>query len=126
MRPIVVVLIVLALGAGGIAAYLASNWLRSQQAPTPAQTTQQQLNTQNVLVAKRPITTGTILTTDDLQWQAWPAYGIDQERMIVQPAAGVEAQQPSQDPQQDFIGHIARRDIMSGEPMSKAMVIKQG
>src|SRR5689334_10135092 len=103
MRPIVVVLIVLALGAAVIAAYLANNWLRSQQAPTPAQTAQQQVNTQNVLVAARDITPGTILTKDDLRWQAWPASGIDADRMVVQPAPGVEAQQPGKDPQQDFL-----------------------
>jgi pilus assembly protein CpaB len=31
-----------------------------------------------------------------------------------------------QDPTKDFIDHIARRQIMSGEPMSREMVIKQG
>jgi pilus assembly protein CpaB len=51
---------------------------------------------------------------------------VDEARMIVQPAQ-VEAQQaPAQDPQQDFIDHIARRQVMAGEPMSKEMVIKQG
>jgi pilus assembly protein CpaB len=126
MRPIVVVLIVLALGAAVIAAYLANQWVRSQQAPTPAQTAQQSVDTDNVLVAARDITPGTILKPDDLRWQAWPSSGIDQDRMIVQPKPGVETQQPAQDPQQDFLEHIARRQIMSGEPMSKEMVIKQG
>jgi len=127
MRPIVVVLIVLALGAAGIAAYLANTWVRSQQAPTPAQTAQQSVDTTNVLVAARDITPGTILKPDDLQWQAWPSSGIDQDRMVVQPKPGVEAQQQGQkDPQQDFLDHIARRQVMRGEPMSKEMVIKQG
>jgi pilus assembly protein CpaB len=126
MRPIVVVLIVLALGAAVIAAYLANQWVRSQQAPTPAQTAQQQVDTQNVLVAARDITPGTVLKEDDLRWQSWPTSGIDRDRMIVQPTE-VEAQQnPGQNPQQDFIDHIARRQVMSGEPMSREMVIKQG
>jgi len=126
MRPIVVVLIVLALGAAGIAAYLANTWVRSQQAAAPTQTSQQQVNTENVLVAARDITPGTILKPDDLRWQAWPSSGVDADRMVVQPTQAVEAQQPGQNPQQDFLDHIARRQIMSGEPMSKAMVIKQG
>jgi pilus assembly protein CpaB len=126
MRPIVVVLIVLALGAAGIAAYLANTWVRSQQAPAPSQNAQQQIDTRDVLVAARDITPGTILKPDDLQWQAWPSSGVDEARMIVRPAAGVESQTPAQDPQQDFLDHIARRLVMRGEPMSKEMVIKQG
>ncbi len=122
MRPIVVVLIVLALGAAAIAAYLANQWVRSQ-APAPTPTAAQQVNTQNVLVAARDIIPGTILKPDDLRWQAWPSSGIDADRMIVEPSAQVEQ---SQNPQQDFLEHIARRQIMAGEPMSKEMVIKQG
>jgi pilus assembly protein CpaB len=126
MRPIVVVLIVLALGAAAVAAYLVNQFLNTHPAATPAQTTQQQVNTENVLVAARDITPGTVLGPDDLRWQAWPTSGVDADRMIVQPGNGVEAQQPGQDPQQDFLTHIARRQIMAGEPMSKEMVIKQG
>jgi pilus assembly protein CpaB len=44
---------------------------------------------------------------------------------VVQPPQPATAGGP-QDPQQDFIGHIARRSIMAGEPMSRGMVIKQG
>jgi pilus assembly protein CpaB len=126
MRPIVVVLIVLALGAAVIAAYLANTWVRSQQAAAPSPTNTQQVDTRNVLVAAKDITPGTILTKDDLRWQAWPTSGVDEDRMIVQPTAVEASQTPAQDPQQDFIDHIARRQVMAGEPMSKEMVIKQG
>jgi pilus assembly protein CpaB len=124
MRPIVVVLIVLALGAAAVAAYLVNQFLHSHQATAPAQTAQQQINTEDVLVAARNITTGSVLVADDLRWQPWPTSGVDAERMIVRPSGGVEPQ--GQDSQQDFVAHIARRDIMAGEPMSKQMVIKQG
>jgi pilus assembly protein CpaB len=125
MRPIVVVLIVLALGAAAVAAYLVNQFLHTQQAAAPAQTAQQQVDTRNVLVAARDIIPGAILKPDDLQWQAWPSAGVDETRMVVQPQQGVETQQPG-DPQQDFLDHIALRPIMKGEPMSKQMVIKQG
>jgi pilus assembly protein CpaB len=123
MRPIVVVLIVLALGAAGIAAYLANQWVHSQQAPTPTPTANQAVDTRDVLVAAKDIAPGAVLTKDDLRWQAWPSSGVDESRMIVRPANGVEG---AADPQQDFIDHIARREIMPGEPMAKDMVIKQG
>jgi pilus assembly protein CpaB len=101
---------------------LANQWVRSQQAPAPAQTAQQQVETESVLVAARDITPGTVLKEDDLRWQPWPSSGVDRERMVVQPTQANAAQNP----QQDFIAHIARRQIMAGEPMSKEMVIKQG
>jgi pilus assembly protein CpaB len=122
MRPIVIVLIVLALGTAGIAAFLVSQFLASQ---TPAPTTTAvQTGTQNVLVAARDIIPGTVLSPDDLRWEPWPDTLID-ERFVVQPAQ-VESQAAAPDPQQDFIDHIARRSVMAGEPMSREMVIKQG
>ena len=72
MRPIVVVLIVLALGAAAIAAYLANQWVKSN-APAPAPAAQQQVNTTDVLVAAKDILPGTVLTQDDLRWQPWPS-----------------------------------------------------
>ena len=125
MRPIVIVLIVLALGTGLIAAFLVSRYLQSQTPPPVASSTVQ-TGTQNVLVAARDIMPGTVLTDDDTRWEPWPETLID-ERFIVQPPQ-VENQAPAkgQDPKQDFLDHIARRSIMIGEPMSHEMVIKQG
>jgi pilus assembly protein CpaB len=122
MRPIVIVLIVLALGTAGIAAFLVSQFLASQT-PAPT-TTATQTGTQNVLVAARDIVPGTVLTPDDIRWEPWPETLIDQ-RFVVQPAQ-VENQAAGQDPQQEFLDRIARRSIMAGEPMSREMVIKQG
>lgn len=123
MRPIVVVLIVLALGTAGIAAFLVSQFLASQ-APAPATSTTAQTGTRNVLVAARDIAPGAILTPDDIRWEPWPDTLIDERFTVQQPQ--VENQAPAQDPQQDFLDHIARRSIMNGEPMSHEMVIKQG
>jgi pilus assembly protein CpaB len=124
MRPIVIVLIVLALGTGLIAAFLLSQFMASQ-APAPT-TTAVQTGTQNVLVAARDIMPGTILTPDDIRWEPWPETLID-ERFVVQ-APQVENQAPAagQGSQQEFLDRIARRSIMKGEPMSPEMVIKQG
>ncbi len=123
MRPIVIVLIVLALGTAGIAAFLVSQFLASQ-APAPTTTAAQATGTQNVLVAARDIAPGTVLVPDDIRWEPWPTNLID-ERFVVQPAQ-VEQQSQGADPQQEFLDRIARRSIMAGEPMSHEMVIKQG
>ncbi|WP_395018962.1 Flp pilus assembly protein CpaB [Dongia sp.] len=123
MRPIVIVLIVLALGTAAIAAFLVSQFLASQTTTAPTTQTMQ-AGTQNVLVAARDIVPGTVLSADDIRWEPWPETLID-DRFVVQPAQ-VENQAPSADPQQEFIDRIARRSIMAGEPMSREMVIKQG
>jgi pilus assembly protein CpaB len=122
MRPIVIVLIVLAVGTGLIAVYLVQKYLASVT-PAPVASTVQ-TGTQNVLVAARDIQPGNVLTVDDIRWEPWPEKLAD-ERFIVQPPQ-VENQAPAQDPQQDFLDHIAKRSIMKGEPMSREMVIKQG
>lgn len=122
MRPIVIVLIVLALGTAAIAAFLLKQYMDAQ---VPAQTAQAvQTGTRNVLVAARDIVPGAVLTADDIRWEPWPETLVD-ERFIVQPAQ-VESQAAGADPQQEFIDRIARRKIMLGEPMSREMVIKQG
>jgi len=122
MRPIVIVLIVLALGTAAIAAFLVHQFLASQT-PTPTTTTVQ-TGTINVLVAARDITPGTVLSQDDIRWEPWPETA-KQDRFIIQPVQ-VEGQAPGADPQQDFIDRVARREIKTGEPMNHDMVIKQG
>jgi pilus assembly protein CpaB len=120
MRPIVIVLIVLALGTAAIAAFLVQQFLASQT-PAPVATTVQ-TGTTNVLVAARDIVPGTVLTQEDIRWEAWPETAM-QERFITQ--TQVEGQ-AGPDAQQDFIDRVARREIKLGEPMSRDMVIKQG
>jgi pilus assembly protein CpaB len=122
MRPIVIVLIVLALGTAGIAAFLVSQFLASQ---TPAPTTTAvQTGTTNVLVAAKDIAPGTVLAEADIRWEPWPKDLVD-ERFVKQPEQ-IENQPAGADPRQDFLDRIAKRSIMAGEPMSHDMVIKQG
>jgi pilus assembly protein CpaB len=123
MRPIVIVLIVLALGTALIAAYLVSQFLASQT-PAQNQTAAVQTDTRNVLVAAKDIMPGAVLTKEDVRWEPWPETLID-ERFVVQPVQ-VENQPAATDPQQEFIDRIAKRAIMQGEPMTPSMVIKQG
>ena len=75
-----------------------------------------QTGTQNVLVAARDLAPGTVLEESDLRWEPWPEKLVD-ARVITQPAQG-QATAGAQNPQQDFVAHIVRRSVMSGEPMS--------
>ena len=68
MKTARIVVLTIAVGAGGLAAYLASG---SDHKPQPAPVAQMQ--TVEVLVAKADIPLGKTLTANDLQWQTWPA-----------------------------------------------------
>ncbi len=63
-----IVALTIAVGAGGIAAYLASG---SDNKPSTGPVAQ--LQTVDVLVAKSDTGLGQSVTPGDLQWQAWPA-----------------------------------------------------
>jgi Flp pilus assembly protein CpaB len=64
-----IVVLAIALSAGGVAAYLASG---SDTKPPPAEPVAQ-LQTVDVLVAKSDIGLGQTVTPGDTRWQTWPA-----------------------------------------------------
>src|SRR6201993_691218 len=64
-----IIVLIIALGAGGLAAYLASG--SDNKSAAPVQPTAQ-LETVDVLVAKSDIGLGQTTKPDDLQWQTWP------------------------------------------------------
>lgn len=70
MNPARLVVLIIALGAGGVAAWLAST---SGPTPTAKAPPQQQLKTVEVLVAKADIPLGQKVDAGQLQWQSWPA-----------------------------------------------------
>ena len=63
-----IVVLAIVIGAGGIAAYLASG---SGDKPPPAEPVAQ-LPTVDVLIAKGEINLGQTVKADDMQWQTWP------------------------------------------------------
>src|SRR5947207_15639088 len=65
-----IVVLVIALSAGGVAAYLASGY---DNKPAPAAPVAEKLPTVEVLVAKIDIGLGQYVKAEDLQWQVWPA-----------------------------------------------------
>ena len=65
-----IVVLTIALGAGGVAAYLASG---PDSAPPPPTAPVAQVQTVDVLVAKSDIGLGQTVTPNDVLWQTWPA-----------------------------------------------------
>src|SRR5579883_184043 len=107
-----IVVLVIALGAGGVAAYLASG-ADSNHAPPPAPVVQ--LPTVEVLVAKTDINLGQTVKPDDLQWQVWPASTASNSfiRKSDRPEAAKE-----------LTGAIARTAMMAGEPIRDQKLVK--
>jgi pilus assembly protein CpaB len=111
MRRAQVAVLVLALGAGGVAAVLV---MRSGEpaAPPPAPP---QVATVDILVAKTDIEIGRRLSSDQVQWQPWPVTAASSEyfRQADSPGAVKEV-----------AGSITRAGFVSGEPILKAKLIR--
>jgi pilus assembly protein CpaB len=107
-----IVVLVIALGAGGVAAYLASGY---DNRPAPALPVAEKLPTVEVLVAKNDIQLGQAVKPEDLQWQAWPAATASSAfiRRDNRPEA-----------QTQIAGSIARVPLMQGEPIREQKLVK--
>jgi pilus assembly protein CpaB len=106
-----IVVLAVALGAGGIAAYLASG---SADKPAPTAPVAQ-LATIDVLVAKSDIALGQTLKPEDLQWQTWPAANASNTfiRRSEHPDAATQT-----------AGSIARAPFIAGEPIREQKLVR--
>jgi len=105
------VVLTIAIGAGGLAAYLASG---SDTRPPPTEPVAQ-LQTVDVLVAKSDISLGQTLVAEDMQWQTWPASTASSSfiRRSERPDATTQ-----------IAGSIARSPFIAGEPIREPKLIK--
>jgi pilus assembly protein CpaB len=106
-----IVVLTIALSAGGIAAYLVSN--TDKQQPTPSEPVAQ-LPTTEVLVAKAEIGLGQAIKPGDLFWQTWPDAASNVFiRRSDRPAAADQ-----------LVGSIARAPFITGEPIRDQKLVK--
>jgi pilus assembly protein CpaB len=106
-----IVVLTIALGAGGIAAYLASGAGADNRPPPPVV----QLQTVDVLVAKADISLGQSVKPEDMQWQTWPASAASNTfiRRSERPDATTQ-----------IAGSIARAPFIAGEPIREQKLVK--
>jgi pilus assembly protein CpaB len=106
-----IVVLIIALGAGGIAAYLASGFGNKSLPPEPVA----QLPTVDVLVAKSDIGLGQSVGPENLQWQTWPAATASNNfiRRNERPDATTQ-----------IAGSIARAPFIAGEPIREPKLVK--
>jgi pilus assembly protein CpaB len=110
------IVLVIALAAGGLAALLASRG----DAPPPqvvVQETKPQIETTGVLVAKEDIGIGQTITAQNTAWQIWPAESAGSQ--FIQ-------KKDSPDALNNLSGAIVRIAFAAGEPIREAKVIKAG
>jgi pilus assembly protein CpaB len=107
-----IVVLVIALGAGGVAAYLASGY---QNAPAPVLPVAEKLPTVEVLIAKNDIQLGQAVKPEDLQWQIWPQ---------ATASSAFIRRDNRPDAQTQIAGSIARVPLMQGEPIREQKLVK--
>lgn len=114
MKPARIILLLVALVAGGLAAFLVTRGGR----PAPQQVVQtelvQEAKTQ-ILVAKAPIGMGERLSAASLEWQDWPEGAVRPEYVTI--SAMPEA--PT-----DLAGAVARFEFFPGEPIREAKLVR--
>jgi len=106
-----IVVLAVALGAGGVAAYLASG---SDNKPAPTAPVAQ-LQTVDVLVAKSDIGLGQTVMPDDMQWQTWPA---------ATASSSLVRRNDRPDATTQIAGSIAREPFIAGEPIREQKLVK--
>src|SRR5215218_1283793 len=106
-----IVVLTVAICAGGVAAYLASGSDNSAPPPAPVA----QLPTVDVLVAKNDIGLGQTVKPEDVQWQTWPSA-----------TASTTFIRRNERPEgvTQVTGSIARSPFIAGEPIREQKLVK--
>lgn len=108
-----IVVLTIAVGAGGVAAYLASG---SDPKPEPvAAPVAPQIETTDVLVARGDIALGQTISPDDMQWQSWPS---------ATASSSFIRRNERSDAQTALVGSIARSPFLAGEPIRETKLVK--
>ena len=102
------VVLVIALAAGGIAAYLALNMSPGAAPEQPVVELAPQIQSQDVLVASADIGQGQRLTEDNIRWQRWPDDAIN---------PGYIQKQATPDAIKEMAGSVVRSEFVTGEPI---------
>jgi pilus assembly protein CpaB len=113
MKPARIVVLLIALAAGGIAALLAG---RSDRPANIVQAPVAPLETVDVLVASGDIGLGQPISAGDLRWQTWPAAAANNGHFVLR--------NDKPDAQNQIAGSIARSPFFAGEPIREARLIK--
>lgn len=116
-RTILVAIVALTLAAG--TAFFVQGWMTKQREALYASlpTARQESEGPKVLVARKSLPAGVILTAAHLEWKEWPEDGISKS-YIVQGKGKIT--------DKSLHGAVLRRVISAGEPLSEDRIVKSG
>ncbi len=118
MRPIQMVILLVAVGAAAGAGLLATRiGARAPEAPqqVAAQPAPPPMDLEDVLVASKDIGIGKNVDADNLVWKTWPKNGLSD---------GYIQRSSEPDAVTDLKGMLARSPILAGEPIRKAKLVR--
>lgn len=116
MRPARILLLIVAIVAGGLAAFLATRG-SAPETETVTVTEVTQESRARVLVASQPIGVGERLNEKVLEWQDWPAGAVRPEYVTIEAVP---------DATEKLTGAIARFEFFVGEPIREAKLARAG
>jgi pilus assembly protein CpaB len=107
--------LLIALGAGGLAAYLATNMRPASTPTTEVVELAPQIRSMDVLVASRDIKPGAALSRQNVRWLAWPEEGVSSTFITRQsrPEAVSEVE-----------GAVVRSQFYEGEPIREGKLAR--
>lgn len=111
-----ILVLIVALVAGGAAAYLALTMINEESEPVSApevvlaEPVVPAIETDEVLVALRDIPLGNTLSADSLSWRPWPSSGV---------AGNYVTRTEFPDAIEEFEGAVARGTFFAGEPITQ-------
>jgi pilus assembly protein CpaB len=110
MKAARLVVLGVALAAGGIAAFLAAGHYETPPPPPPPPP----LATVDILIAKNDLSRGQVIAAGDVDWQTWP-------EAAANPNFVKKAERPEAVDQ--YVGAIVRVPVARGEPIFDPMVV---
>ena len=116
MKLFRVLVLVVALAAGGIAAYLALNMGPTQLGPTVVELAPQ-IQSQDVLVAAADLSQGDKLNAENVRWQTWPEDALNPTYI---------QKQTTPDAIETLKGSVVRSQFVAGEPIREVKLAKPG
>lgn len=119
MTPRTILVAIVALTLAGGTAFFVKGWLTKQREALYASlpTAREETEGPKVLVARKSLPAGVILSAAHLEWKEWPEDGLSKS-YIVQGKGKITAR--------SLHGSVLRRVISAGEPIAEDRVVKSG
>ncbi|MBF0130738.1 MAG: Flp pilus assembly protein CpaB [Alphaproteobacteria bacterium] len=115
MRPLTIILLVVALAVAGLTAFLAKRYLNQQSAASSQEAARRAATNKQILVAAVDLPIGRIIKETDIRWQDWPESMLNSKFVI---------RSGGEDARTRYIGSVVRSAFITGEPILPSRVFR--